>query len=110
MADDALDSPQTIRQMFTDNGDGTFTVKLYNNGRADYVTVDRYLPTTAAGTAVYASFGGRYDSSANELWVALAEKAYAQANESGWLGRTAANSYAGIDGGYSDLVLKQVTG
>ena len=36
-------SPQTIQQMFTDNGDGTFTVRFYRNGVADYVTVDRSL-------------------------------------------------------------------
>src|SRR5205823_1514926 len=77
---------------------------------ADYVTVDRALPTRAGGAAAYAGFGGRYDSAGDELWVALAEKAYVQINEDGWLGHAAANSYAAIDGGYSDAVLTQVTG
>ncbi|HEY1381222.1 MAG TPA: C2 family cysteine protease [Gemmataceae bacterium] len=110
LAEIAKDSPQAIRQMFTDNGDGTFTVRFYHNGKTDYVTVDRALPTTSAGTAEYASFGGRYDNGGNELWVALAEKAYAQLNEAGWLGHAAANSYAAIDGGYSDLAIEHVTG
>src|SRR5207248_1568808 len=39
-----------------------------------------------------------YEDTANELWVALAEKAYAQFNESGWLGLDGTNSYNGIGG------------
>jgi hypothetical protein len=110
LADVARYSPQVIQQMFTDNGDGTFTVRFYNNGVANYVTVDRALPTTSAGRATYASFGGVYTSTSNELWVALAEKAYAQMNAAGWLGHAAANSYAGIDGGYSDLAIEHISG
>jgi hypothetical protein len=103
-------SPQVIQQMVTDNGDGTFTVRFYNNGVADYVCVDRALPVWTDGTAEYASFGGKYSSTANELWVALIEKAYAQISEEGWLGHAAVNSYANIDSGYSDLVISEVTG
>jgi hypothetical protein len=103
-------SPQSIQQMFTDNGDGTFTVRFFNNGVADYVTVDRALAIGSSGKAQYASVGGQYGSSGNELWVALAEKAYAQINEEGWLGHAASNSYAAIDGGYSDLAIEHVTG
>ena len=110
LADVARYSPQVIQQMFTDNGDGTFTVRFFHNGKADYVTVDRSLATNSAGRATYANFGGRYDSTGNELWVALAEKAYAQMNEAGWLGHAAANSYAAIDGGYSDAAISHITG
>ena len=42
-----------IQNMFMDNGDGTWTVRFYDQGVADYVTVDRYLPaysSPAAGT------------------------------------------------------------
>src|SRR5207248_480919 len=63
--------PDDIRQMFSDNGDGTFAVRFCVNGAAKYVTVDRALPTTAGGREVYATFGGRYDDARNELWVAL---------------------------------------
>ena len=103
-------SPQVIQQMVTDNGDGTFTIRFYNAGVADYVTVDRQLATTASGAMEYAGVGGNYSNSGNELWVALIEKAYAQINEEGWLGHTATNSYAAIDGGYSDLAIEQITG
>ncbi|HEX4592312.1 MAG TPA: C2 family cysteine protease, partial [Gemmataceae bacterium] len=103
-------SPQIIQQMATDNGDGTFTIRFYHAGVADYVTVDRALPTTSGGNAEYANFGGKYDSSSNELWVALIEKGYAQITEEGWTGHAASNSYAAIDGGYSDLAIQHITG
>ncbi len=55
----AQDKSYVINNMFTDNGDGTFTVGLYKpDGSKDYVTVDRYLPTYAGGSAVYAGWGG----------------------------------------------------
>ncbi|MFO0809788.1 MAG: C2 family cysteine protease [Gemmataceae bacterium] len=104
-------NPDSIRQAFTDNGDGTFTIRFFRDGSARYVTVDRYLPVNSLSRVVYAGVGGaRYDSSANELWVALAEKAYAQLNQSGWSGHDGTNSYAGIEGGWSDDVFKQVLG
>ncbi|NMF59613.1 C2 family cysteine protease [Pseudanabaena yagii] len=108
----AQEKPSSIQNMFIDNGDNTFTVRFYNNGVADYVTVDRYLPTTSWGTAVYAGWGGgSYTSSNNELWVALAEKAYAQLAESGWSrSSTSNNAYADIAGGWMDVVTRQVTG
>ena len=103
-------SPQVIQQMVTDNGDGTFTIRFYNAGVADYVTVDRDLATTSSGAIEYAGVGGNFNNSGNELWVALIEKAYAQINEEGWLGHTASNSYAAIDSGYSDLAIEQISG
>jgi hypothetical protein len=107
----ALKTPSKIYNMFTDNGDGSFTVRFFNNGVADYVTVDRYLPTYDWGGFVYAndSSGMAYNNANNELWVALAEKAYAQINESGWIGQDNTNSYAGIDFGWAGNALKQIT-
>jgi hypothetical protein len=68
----ALEKPSAIQNMFIDNGDDTFTVRFFNNGVTDYVSVDRYLPTNASGYAVYADWGGAAStSSTNELWVAL---------------------------------------
>ena len=49
----AKSSPTAIQNMFVDNGDNTWTVRYYCNGAADYVTVDRYLPTYS-NYAVYA--------------------------------------------------------
>jgi hypothetical protein len=121
-----------IQNMFVssndDNGDGvtdSWTVRLFNNGVADYVTVDRFLPTDMWGNAVFAGWGGGNNTNANnELWVALAEKAYAQFNESGWIGQDGTNSYngttlsatavnsnsGGINGGWAEVALRQITG
>lgn len=97
LAGTAFRSPDTIQDMFIDNNDGTFTVRFYNGDKTDYATVDKYLPTTAQGNAVFAGWGGgSYNESNNELWVALAEKAYAQINESAWIGQDNTNSYQGI--------------
>ncbi|MFN9623412.1 MAG: C2 family cysteine protease, partial [Cyanobacteriota bacterium] len=110
----ALEQPSYIQNMFIDNGDNTFTVRFFNNSVADYVTVDRYLPTNSSGYAVYAGWGGGSGTStSNELWVALAEKAYAQLAESGWsrtYSGTQVNAYAAIEGGWMDAVIRQVMG
>ncbi|MCE2697873.1 MAG: C2 family cysteine protease [Anabaena sp. 49633_E8] len=108
----AQEKPTYIQNMFTDNGDSTFTVRFYNNGVADYLTVDRQLPTNLSGNAVYAGWGGGSSTSTtNELWVALAEKAYAQLAESGWSrSSNSTNSYSAIQGGWMDKVIRQVTG
>jgi hypothetical protein len=113
LASIAQEKPDYIQNMFTDNGDNTFTVRFYNNGVADYVTVDRYLPTRG-NYAAYAGWGGgSVTSTSNELWVALAEKAYAQLAESGWsrtYSGTQNSSYTAIEGGWMDTVIRQVTG
>jgi hypothetical protein len=106
----AFRRPTAIQDMFIDNGDGTYTVRFYNNGVADYVTVDRYLPSNADGGRLYMGWGGGlYNSTANELWAALAEKAYAQINESGWLRFNGSNTYASIAGGFSYESLHHLT-
>jgi acetoacetate decarboxylase len=104
LAATAFRSPSTIQNMFVDNGDNTYTVRFYKNGVADYVTVDRYLPTTAWGSLAYAKTVN------SELWVALAEKAYAQVNQSAWIQQDGTNSYFGIDGGLGYYAMRHVTG
>jgi len=120
-----------VQNMFIDNGDGTFTVRFYtgtygtiynysdgsisagftdNHGTADYVTVDRMLPTSASGMLVYADYGANYANTANSLWIPLAEKAYAQWNETGKEGRDGLNAYASIQGGWMATVDAQVLG
>jgi hypothetical protein len=114
LAEVALRSPSTITNMFIVNGDGTYTVKFFNNGAPEYVTVDSFLPTNASGYAMYAGMGKLYSNTANELWTMLAEKAYVQANEFGWirpgLSGSGQNSYAAINGGYIYAALGHVTG
>jgi calpain family cysteine protease len=99
----ALRSPAAIQNVFIVNGDGTYGVRFYQYGASRWVTVDSKLPTYSGGWFLYANMGGYAGNSSNVLWVALAEKAYAQLNESGWL-RPASwgggqNSYRGIEGG-----------
>jgi hypothetical protein len=103
LAATALRSPSTIQNMFIDNGDNTYTVRFYNSGVTDYVTVDRYLPTSS-GTPIYAKTPN------GELWVALAEKAYAQVNQSGWIDQDGTNSYSGIEGGLGYYAIPHITG
>jgi Calpain family cysteine protease len=114
----ALQAPAAIQNMFTDNGDGTYTVRFYNNGVADYVTVDGELPVTNDGSFSYAGYyqygqPTAVTSSGNVLWVALAEKAYAQLAEEGWSRAdhgSFANSYDSISYGWMVTVMSQVTG
>lgn len=105
----AMINPGAIEGMFIDNGDGTFAVRYFRNGVADYVTVDRYLPTNG-NSLVYASMGASITNTGNELWVALAEKSYAQLNEAGWIGQDGTNSYIGIEGGWMETPYEQVLG
>jgi hypothetical protein len=114
LGETALRNPSVITNMFVVNGDGTYTVRFYRNGTPEYVTVDSYLPTDGAGRLIYAKPGAMYNNAGNELWTALAEKAYVQINEMGWL-RTGLpgnglNSFTAIEGGYIYAALGQITG
>ena len=102
-------SPVSIQNMFVDNGDNTWTVRFYVSGVADYVSVDRFLPTNSS-FAIYAGVGGTNTDSRNELWMALAEKAYTQWNETGNADRDGRNAYASIEGGWMQAVSQQVLG
>ena len=111
-------SPGMIEDMFVGQNDDddngivdSWTIRFFNSdaGAADYVTVDRFLPTDNSGNAVFAAWN-------QGLWVALAEKAYAQINASGWIGQDGTNSYNGmlffdgINGGKPFQALNQITG
>jgi hypothetical protein len=117
--------------MIIDNGDGTYTVRFYtgtygvsgygsdggisagftnSNVTADYVTVNRMLPTTSSGMLDYADYGASYTNAANSLWIPLIEKAYTQWNQTGNEGRDGQNAYASIQGGWMATVDAQVLG
>jgi uncharacterized FlaG/YvyC family protein len=115
LASTAFRDSSKIQDMFIDNGDNTYTVRFYkDNGEADYVTVDRYLPVYTDGTFIYArqkaADWGKPTDAQNEWWYALAEKAYAQLNESGWIGQDGTNSYSGIIEGFEYKTIKHVAG
>ena len=86
---------------------GVYTVRYFaTNGQADYVTVNTELPGTS-----YA--GDYYDKATNGvLWVALAEKAYAEVNGEGTLatGSPYKNSYAALNGGWGSWSQEAITG
>jgi hypothetical protein len=89
--------PEIIRQMITPLGDGSYAVRFFNRGTATYVRVAADLPTYY-GSPIYADLTPR-----GGLWVALAEKAFAQF-------RSGQNSYDSLSGGWMGDVYRQVTG
>jgi len=118
LAGTANDKPDAITNMFTDNGDGTWSVRFFTNGKTDYVTVDRQM-ATSGGRYLYANDGGdggtrNIVANSNELWVSLAEKAYAQVNESGRIGQDGNNYYGsgntGIGWGSASAAINHITG
>ncbi len=116
LGETAFRSQSTIQRMFASNGDGTFLVQFFRGGTPQFVTVNRFLPADGRGNPLYAGWGSAngtsnaHDDPNNELWVALAEKAYAQVNESGWIGQDGTNSYAGIDSGWPSNAFAHITG
>src|SRR5262249_7702396 len=97
----------------------TWTVRFSVGGAPAYVTVNRQLPAIGAGFDTAWAAGWGLDASGqqraatdhgNELWVALAEKAYAQLNESGGIGQDGTNNYHGIDFGRDQDALLQISG
>jgi plastocyanin len=108
-------NPAAVQNLFVDNGDGTYTVRFYygvSSGipKADYVTVNRRLPAYSNRTLGYSGYGQSVTAASTTLWIALAEKAYAQWNETGNEGRDGTNRYSAIEGGWMSNVNMQVLG
>jgi len=130
LASIAARNPTAVQNMFIDNGDNTFTVRFFGGsygafydssgqvstgfasgkGYADYVTINRQLPTYSTGSYAYSNYGFSSTSTNVPLWIALAEKAYAQWNQTGNAGRDRTNRYASIEGGWMGDVNAQVLG
>lgn len=91
----ARTSPEVIQNMITDNKDGTYTVH-FGGGLGD-VRVDDDFVVDQAGNVRYAGVGS---SATPELWVAVVEKAYAQAS----------GGYDDIEGGHSYKAINELTG
>jgi hypothetical protein len=112
LAEVAARAPQDIRNMFTYNGTatengavvGVYTVRLFDtSGVSHNITVDTELP----------GGGNYYDHVSNGvLWVALAEKAYAQANGAGFVTSrfVGSDSYDALNGGFGSWALQAITG
>lgn len=100
-------NPSLITNDFIhDNKDGTYGFRFFNvNGEKFYVTVDTNLPINKDGKPSLA------EPIDKELWVPLAEKAYAQLNSQAnvLLRSTELNSYQAVEGGGAEA-LKQITG
>jgi len=108
MAETALRNSSIIANMFIVNGDGTYTVWFYYGSAPEYVTVDSYLP--AGGDSLsYAHAGSSVSDTTNELWISLAEKAYAQAKEMTWFGN-GTNDYSSLAYQYVYTELGHITG
>jgi hypothetical protein len=116
LAEVAARAPHDIVNMFTYDGTivdqgstvGLYTVRLYTTaGTPISMPVDTLLPN---GGQYYAHVAN--DLGTQALWVALAEKAYAQANT---LGGVASNfefqdNYGALEGGDAAWALQAITG
>ncbi|HEX4147072.1 MAG TPA: C2 family cysteine protease [Pirellulales bacterium] len=123
LAETALVDPQAIKNMITPNNNGTYTVRFFDNGTPEYVTVNQYLPVSTPGGNFEFDGVQSANNASNVLWVELAEKAYAQVAEEGWSRSymtlwnginvsnvVDTNSYAAIAYGNPGLALSQITG
>lgn len=83
-------SPDAIRNMMTDLGDGTFAVRFKSGTTSKFYRVDNDLAVFNKNSTApaYAAFG-----QGGSMWVAVAEKAYAYA-------RRAQGTYASLEGGW----------
>jgi hypothetical protein len=95
--------PSSVNSMIVDNGNQTYGVRFYVNGKETWVTVNSALPTDTTGKLVF--------NQSSALWADLIEKAYAQLASEGVLGswRSTDNSYTSITGG-SASVITELTG
>ena len=86
----AADNPQFIRDHLWVNPDGTWTVKMYDDGHPVCIQVTPRVPENSVGAA---------DGTAT--WAAIYEKAAAE-----YFG----GDYSDIDGGFSDDAYRAITG
>ncbi|MDQ7825880.1 MAG: C2 family cysteine protease [Candidatus Eremiobacteraeota bacterium] len=92
-------NPQAVRNMITDNGNGTYTVRLPGRDPATVST------PTDAEIAIYACAG------ADGLWLAIIEKAYGQTiNNGAWFSTSTIPAEAADGGGLIRTGLGAVTG
>jgi hypothetical protein len=104
LGETALQDPSAIENMISSNGNGTYGVRFFVNGQADYVTVNSELPIMGGGYQWANGSRLEFANGTTDDWVALVEKAYAQLNAQtnaphGMALGTASDSYAAITSG-----------
>lgn len=77
----AMQSPDRLREMAVDLGDGTFAVQFKRNGSTQYVRVDADLPS---GGPYAHGLNYAYLGSSGNQWAPIMEKAYAIFRTGGW--------------------------
>jgi hypothetical protein len=120
LAEVAVRDPQAIVSMFT--ADGTtvengvavslYKVRFFDNGVPKTVVVDTELPAATAIDSSKGATGNYAQTPKGVLWVALAEKAYAQANGAGFVTTfdPGQDSYAALNNGLPAGALQAITG
>jgi hypothetical protein len=116
LAEVARQDPSAIKSMIVDNDNGTFGVRFYVRGDAQYVTVNDELPTASEPHAANGS-DLLFANGANgkPLWAELVEKAFAQLNAEpdavhGHTLNEPINAYEGIEDGHPGDALAEITG
>ncbi len=89
-------NPNFAQQHIRDNGNGTYTVTLYQDGKPTPITVDGQLPYNNWNPP-QTSFE---HSPSGASWVQIYEKAYAQSH----------GGYANIEGGYGNVSMHDLSG
>jgi hypothetical protein len=108
-------APQDIENMFHYDGTtvesgqtvGLYTIRFFNESNQPvYITVDTTLPLGGFWEDSVATQNGAV------LWVALAEKAYAEANYFGYVttNHDGLDAYSVLDSGYAQWALTAITG
>lgn len=102
LAEVANQDPSLINSMITSNGNGTYGVRFFVNGVADYVTVNADLAN-----------GGTKFNSAPHMWASLIEVAYAEIQASGVITGNSindGNSFSTIgNAGAPEMALEEIT-
>jgi hypothetical protein len=121
LAEVAAREPAVIQSMFTYEGNSlvngsvvaTYSVRFYMNVGsslvAEYVNVDTQLPPRGLYDSPLTAVNG---SNKPVLWVALAEKAYVEANAAGFVtsNHVGINDYDALGGGGPEWALQAITG
>lgn len=108
----AINNAQIIRDMIVEVDNNVWVVKFFDNaGSPQFVTVDNRLPSISQDikASVFADWGNDPANTSNELWPALLEKAYAQAQTNRLIGNVK-NAYRSIEWGDPATAARHVIG